>query len=225
MEPQLKPGDIVFTRGAGPISRMVRAFTRTFGEPRTKVNHVGVIVAVATPPLASGTARPFRGVEGGPVETAILVEALSTVKRHGLTERYGKRTDRVAVYRPTNLTPKEVRTIVAAAEAYVGRKYGYGKIALHFLDWMLLGAYAFRRLGRMEDYPICSWLVASAYAKAGKDFGVAAGAASPDDIWDFCVANAGTYEPVRPLARLVPGPRASPAPQPTPATAPLPAKK
>ena len=53
------------------------------------------------------------------------------------------------------------------------------------LDWILQGAYVFRRLTSDQRYPICSWLVAHAFSKAGKNFGVAAGAAQPDDIWDF----------------------------------------
>jgi hypothetical protein len=36
-----------------------------------------------------------------------------------------------------------------------------------------------------NKYPICSWVVADAFAKVGKDFGVEVGMATPDDIWDF----------------------------------------
>lgn len=123
-------------------------------------------------------------VEGGPVTTAVAVEARSRVLRHSFWDAYGPPcTDAVAVYRAKNLTDEQIGTIVAKAEEYVGDRYGYVKIAAHVLDWCLLGAYLFRRVAAMDKYPICSWVVACAYAKAGKNFGVAPGAATPDDIW------------------------------------------
>jgi hypothetical protein len=172
------------TQGGGLFSRLIRLGTRRIGEGRTKVNHVGLIVV------------------DGTIDEAIAVEALSTVKRHRFARYRGKRTN-VAVYRPTNLTDEELQTIVAAAERYVGRKYGYRKIAAHFLDWLLQGAYVFRRLTNDDKYPICSWVVAQAFWKAGKDFGVAAGTASPDDIWDFIVKkHPDRYDEIVPLGRL-----------------------
>jgi len=62
----LEPGDVFLTRGQAFISRAIRFFTRDAGEKRTKVNHVGVVV------------------EAGEITTAIVVEALSRVKRHRL---------------------------------------------------------------------------------------------------------------------------------------------
>ena len=67
---------------------------------------------------------------------------------------------------------------------------------------MLQGAYVFRRLDQMDKYPICSWLVAHSYKKIGKDFRVPAGAATPDDIWDFCDKNPDKYRRVRSLGLL-----------------------
>ncbi len=162
-----EPADIVLTRGTGLLSRLIRFFTRSVGEPRTKANHVGVIVEAGTPP-----------------QNAILVEALSRVKKHSL-ERYVDGKTQVAIYRATNLTNEEKTVIVKAANRYVGRPYGVFKMFLHLLDWTLQGTYWFRRLSRSDSYPICSWLVAHSYAKAGKYFGVDPGAASPDDIADF----------------------------------------
>jgi hypothetical protein len=52
--------------------------------------------------------------------------------------------------------------------------------------------------------PVCSWLVAQAYAKAGETFGVPPGAASPDDIWDYVTAHPKKYLMLHPLAPLVP---------------------
>lgn len=185
MDPILQPCDVFLTRGTSLVSRLIRIFTRSFGERRTLVNHVGVIVQQGAP------------------QTAVGVEALSHVRRGTLWSRYGPRSsDLIAVYRPLNLSAAEQAAIVAAAQGYVGRTYGYLAIAAHVLDWCLLGAYCARRLVRMERYPICSWLVAHAFGKADKHFGVAAGMATPDDIWDFVTTRPQSYTLIRPLSRL-----------------------
>ena len=107
MNPPLKAGDVFLTCGTGPISWLIRKFTRGIGEKRTKVNHVGLIV------------------KGGPVDEAIAVEALVRVKSHSLWSQYGPPSaDLVAVYRPKNLTADEIDTIVRTAEKYVTEKFG-----------------------------------------------------------------------------------------------------
>lgn len=187
MKTDLLPGDVFMTRGSGFVSGAIRFFTRTIGEKRTRVNHVGVVVS------------------GGGLTSAAVVEALIKVREIKLGDGYGPpKTDKVAIYRPINLTRTEIDTIVAEAREQVGKSYGFLKIVGHFLDWLLLGAYIFRRLTRNGDYPICSWLVAHAFAKAGKSFGVDPGAATPDDIWDFIVASPDKYEMVHPLEQLRP---------------------
>jgi len=62
----LEPGDIFLTRGCDLISRAIRFFTKSIGEKRTKVNHVGLVV------------------QRGNIKTAIVVEAQSKVVRHKL---------------------------------------------------------------------------------------------------------------------------------------------
>lgn len=170
----LKPGDIFLTRGDGLISKLIRFFSRTGGESRTRVNHVGIVVD----------------------DKLTVVEALTKVKRHTLFDEYGKTNTQIAVYRPLNLTPEELEKIVAKAESYVGATYGYSKIVAHLGDWFLGGRYFFRRFASMDKYPICSWLVAAAYAAADKDFGCPVGLAEPDDIWDFVNANPDKYKEV-----------------------------
>ena len=101
-----------------------------------------------------------------------------------------------------DLTDEEIRTIVNAANGYVGRRYGVLKLVTHLGDWFLQGAYVFRRLTSDDRYPICSWLVACSFAKAGKNFGVEPGAASPDDIWDFCTREKDKYVEVLKLGPL-----------------------
>lgn len=184
MEALLQPGDIVMTRGEGFLGRAIRFFTRHIGESRSKVNHVGIVV------------------QGGTIEQAVMVEALRRVVRHKLIDEYGGKRDQVAIARPTRLPKAELERVVAEANGYVGRTYGYFKIVLHALDWTLQGAYVFRRLGQMDSYPICSWLVAKAYSLAGVYFGVSPGAATPDDIWDYVTTHPAEFSRVRPLSRL-----------------------
>jgi hypothetical protein len=185
----LRPGDIFLTRGRRVASWFIRFLTRRVGEERTKVNHVGLVV------------------ERGFLAEAIVVEALmrsGRVKQHRLWEEYGPPCrDAVAVYRPINLSEREISAIVARVQSYVGKRYGCLKIAAHLLDWLCLGAYLFRRMVPDGDYPICSWVVADAYASVGKHFGVLPGAATPDDIWDFVAERKPSYfVQVRPLVPL-----------------------
>ncbi|MGD9349692.1 MAG: hypothetical protein PVF71_08550 [Desulfobacterales bacterium] len=181
----LLPGDVFLTYGAGFFSKLIRIFTRTIGESRTRVNHTGIVVTE------------------GDIETCQVVETLLRVRKHRLWKRYGPFShDRVAVYRPVNLTPEEIDTIVASALKQVGKRYGIFTVFGHLLDWLLLGAYVFRRITQNANYPICSWLVAYAFARAGKNFNVEPGAAQPDDIWDFIQKNPDKYQQIHPLEQI-----------------------
>lgn len=184
---ELLPCDVFLTKGSSFVSRAIRFFTRHFGESRTQVNHVGIMVG------------------GGSLHSAIAVEALTKVKRHPLGRYAKQQATGVAVYRPLNLTADEMAAVAAKAESYVDRPYGWFKIATHLADWALLGAYVFRRMTDDDRYPICSWVVAQAFAAADKDFGVEPGAASPDDIWDFVTANPDKYTEIRGLEPIPEG--------------------
>jgi hypothetical protein len=124
----LERGDLVLTRSLGLVGWAICTFTRHFGESRTKATHTGIVV------------------EGGPLETTVIVGALTTVKRHRLWDRYATRNSEVAVFRPLNLTDEQITAVIIKAESYVGRKYGYAKLLAHWADWVLQGAYVFRRL-------------------------------------------------------------------------------
>lgn len=186
MDVELKAGDIFLTKGNSIISRLIRFFSRNIGESRTMVNHVGLIV------------------EPGVLRTAVEIEAIRFVTRRTLWSGYGPpSTDCVAIFRADNLTEDDVRKITARAQSMVGVTYGWIAIVAHLLDWCLNGAYVFRRLVPDMRYPICSWLVADAFAQAGKNFGVAPGAAEPDDIWDFVTSHEPAYyAQVYPLQKL-----------------------
>lgn len=183
---RLEPCDIFLTKGTSFVSKAIRFLTTRFGEKRSQVNHVGIIV------------------DGGTLHSAIAVEALSKVRMHALRRYAKKRKTGVAIYRPTNLTDEEKEAIVAKAKTYVDAPYGYLKIVAHLLDWGLQGAYVFRRVTKDDSYPICSWVVAHAYKAAGKSFGVEAWAANPDHIWDFVHNETDKYDQIRGL-RPIPG--------------------
>jgi len=181
---QLLPGDIVLTRSGGIVGWAIRTFTRHVGESRTEATHCAVVVM------------------GGVLHNAVIVEALSSVRKHALRERYMGSRHYVSVFRPLQLDDGQIRRIVAKAESYVGRRYGYLKLLAHWADWLLQGAYVFRRLASEDRYPICSWVVAHAFAAAGTHFDVEPGAATPDDIWDFVGEHPDRFAPVLPPSRL-----------------------
>ena len=173
----LQLGDIALFQGQAWISKAIRVLTRTRGELETKANHVGII-------LVDGTER-----------SAVVIEALNTVQLNVLYPKHER--DLVAIARPINLCDKDRKFIGLNALKYLNRRYGYLKIVLHFLDRIIGGRYFFRRLGRIKRYPICSFLVADAFAAIGLDFGVPVGQAQPDDIWDFVKANPDKYKIIR----------------------------
>ena len=179
-----RAGDIVFVRGDSWLSRAIRRLTQDRGEAATVASHVGILIRGSD-------------VLGG----ALIVEALMKVMRHRVNEKYKPGKGKLAVFRPVTLTDNELDSVLETANSYVGRKYGVLKIFLHFGDFCLGGCYFFRKMGVLDSHPICSYLVAKCFSAVGKDFGVPDKAASPDDIWDFCLASRH-YSLVRPLASL-----------------------
>lgn len=181
----LVAGDLFFTCGDSKVSKLIRWFTRSKGEAKTQVNHVGLVIG------------------GGTLGEAVIIEAVRTVQIGRLMRRYGPpKTDRVAVYRCIGVSMIDLAEACLAAESYEGRKYGYLKIAAHALDRLIGGKYVFRRLAGMDNYPICSWLVAYSFEKIGISFGVPADAADPDDIWDWVASHPRKFRAVRPLTQL-----------------------
>lgn len=174
---QLLPGDIVLTRSRSLLGWAIRYFEQRPGDPAW-ANHVGMIVTA------------------GDEHTAELVEALWKVRRGPLWQLYGppagaddKRPE-IAVYRLCEPLPDHRQAAAAHAETFVGRQYGAWKLIAHAADWWLtrkLGTevFGFRRLLRMDRYPICSYLVADAWAQGGVSFEVPPGSADPDHIHDY----------------------------------------
>ena len=166
----LKQGDIVLTRGYTLISTAIRFFQKNKNEDDSMVNHTGIILVDAE------------------IEDAEIIEALSKVKCHKLVDAYAGTKEKIAIFRKHGLSGTERSCITRKAYSYVGRKYGFMKIVGHALDRCIGGKYVFRKLFRMDDYPICSWIVAYAYDVLDIVFNnVEPWACQPDDIWDECM--------------------------------------
>lgn len=166
------------------FSRLIRIGEKSLGEEKSIVNHVGIVS------------------QFGPIDVADVIEALVTVKKHTLFEQYHNKSDKVAIFRPLNLSFEQSLEIILKANSYVGRNYGYSKIVTHALDYFIGKKYIFRRLTHSDNYPICSWVVSHSYKAAGLDFGCPPGMADPDDIWDFCVGNPDKYSCVLDLTNI-----------------------
>jgi len=163
----LKNADIVLTARAGVLGQLIRELERGPFEEKSIVEHCGIITKPGTVAQAKITECLARGT----VERNVLVYCGPDVSG--------------AIYRRKNLTPALANIITIKALNYVGRHYGYLKLLCHAADYFLGGRYVFRKLCRMDNYPICSWLVAHSFAAAGIWFdGVDADYVQPDDIWD-----------------------------------------
>jgi len=161
--PKFQPGDIVCFGDRSWLSRAIKWFTRSRGEPPTKCSHVGLMY-----------------------DSEMVCEALRKVRIHPILTRLEESGWR-QVYRATGLTKVQRKAIMLQCEYYKGKSYGWWKNLAHALD-SLLGGYVFRRLLFMDRYPVCSWLVAWVYERCVKHFffGLAANAVQPDDIHDAC---------------------------------------
>jgi hypothetical protein len=177
----LLPGDIVLTRGSNFIAKAILFFQRTKKESPSIVNHSGVSII-----------------------GLMIVEALSRVMFHDLVKQYGGTKESVVIFRRKDLTVSQRQSIADLSMTYVGKDYGYLKIAAHMGDWLLGGKYFFRKMAGMDKYPICSWVVSHAYFKAvGVRFlGLDPNYVEPDDIWDEVTKNYDKWECILPLQYL-----------------------
>lgn len=183
--PYLEPGDLVLTRGKGWVSKAIRFLTRGIGEPRTKVNHAGLITAP------------------GLLTSAVIVEAIRKVERNRLWIRYGPPDgDDVAIFRHRFITMEARARVAARMESFVGRKYDHLSIVGHTLDYFLLGAYFFRRILRRPRYAQCIWATAEACDDVGVRFGGPPAEMSPDHAWDWVKSHPDQWEEIHPLGPL-----------------------
>jgi len=164
----LETGDIIHVQSRGLLSLLVRWFSRAEKEEKTWASHSAMVLRVG--------------------EKIEIIEALYKVVIRPITAYTGGKSKLVVCRRPGGLDDEQRRRIIEKAEDYRGRKYGCLKIVAHALDRLFNNKYVFRRLTRMDDYPICSWLVAYVYDRVlGCRFGAPPNAVQPDDLLDHCV--------------------------------------
>jgi hypothetical protein len=164
----LETGDVIHVQGCGLLSRLIRWFSRACSEPKTWASHSAMVLRV-----------------GDKIE---IIEALRKVVVRPISEYARTRARLLVCRKPGGLDPDQKKKIIEKAQDYRGRRYGVGKIVAHALDRLFDNRYIFRRLARMDDYPICSWLVAYVYDRVlNFHFGVPPNAAQPDDLLDHCV--------------------------------------
>lgn len=181
----VQPCDIFFSRGNKLISKAIRFFERSEKDPHIYVDHTGLFVESEIP-----------------INKAVCIEARVKVYRHNFWKHYYTKKDKVAIYRPLNLTLHEKEIILLKAQSYVGLSYGYIKIAAHFLDYFFGGKNIFRRFLSSDEHPICSWVVAQSFYAIGKTFGIEGTIANPENIWDFVKNNPDKYQCIHNLEYL-----------------------
>lgn len=165
---EVRLGDILLVRSNGWIAKLIRWRTRSRGEDRTAINHVGLVTRI-TPEIYVTEALWMKGVVEHPLEVAYRGE--------------GKE---YAIASPLGLTDIESERIHSAAKHMVGFRYGARKIFLRLigLGWLAYG----------NRNPDCGWLVARSYVEGtGWDFAAKHNwrNTTPDDIWDYIEAHLG----------------------------------
>lgn len=167
----LNEGDIIGVRSEGLISWSIALGSCSIGEKHTRISHVGMIT------------------KGGSWDKALITEALTTVVERPISSY---KNVKMVIYEP-RISMDVASLLVKKALDYKGRKYGWLKIAAHFGDFCLNGAYFFRRFCKMDRYPICSWLVGHCYSQIGVLFDKPIKALQPDDIDDFCLVHPNQF--------------------------------
>ncbi|MCA0445326.1 MAG: hypothetical protein LCH54_03760 [Bacteroidetes bacterium] len=167
----LQPCDIIHVRANTLLGKLIRFFSKEKDGKPSWASHTAMVLEV----------------EGNQVQ---IIEALATIKIHPIEDliKSGNvfKIDRISL----GLTWGQQLIITTIARKYEGRKYGYPAIVAHFADWLLGGRYLVRKWMKMENYPICSWLVAHSYLKgAGIRLTAYPEGAQPDDIMEFCESN------------------------------------
>ena len=193
-------GDLFFTRSDSWLGKAIRLMTREIGEPPSIYQHVGIVVKSA-PTWAD----------------AVVVEALAS----GVVERrfgdgYDLTAKRVEVWRYHDT--KTRRLAAFKARKRIGQNYGYLKLLLHAGDWLVSrGRFRLlRRLGKVDRWPICSYLAAVAYKRADQEVRAASKVQrspfwrgfnpetmTPDDLHD-AVTRSALWRVVRPAGSVTP---------------------
>lgn len=162
------PSDLFFTHSDFLLARSIQWCCQSPGEPRTYANH-----------------------QAGLVLGEKVLEALTTVVSTPLHDWILKHEDFV-VARHRHLTELERAQIALTAMQYEGRKYGYGKIALHLFDSLISKVVRrdlclFRKFIHEKEDPICNLVFNWAFEEHGYTFGKPAHLTDPDSTLDYII--------------------------------------
>ena len=175
LEPHIiEVGDIVHVQGRSLFSRIIRWVTRSSNEKFSWSSHSALVTKVGN------------SIEV--IDSAVVQVVVRSIQSYEILK------SRVLVSRvPGGLSARQKEMFVTKALEYEGRLYGAFKLLVHALDRFFDNRYVFRRLATMDQYPICSWIVAYCYKGVlGLLFGSLPNAAQPDDILDYCMASRWT---------------------------------
>lgn len=182
--PFAQPGDVIFARGHGLLSRLIRWAERSKGESESWANHVGGVTTPGylVPPQNRITAL------------AKVSESLWTVdenvwwERHGLEEGYT-----VAVFRPRHFTGNEgVQRVVENWRSRTGNKYGWWRLFGFLGERLTGGLIPFTKLFFKDDRIVCSNHVLLGLATDGIKIDTDDGdphRLDPDEFCDYCIAH------------------------------------
>lgn len=169
MMPTFQPGDILAVRGKGFFARGILAATGN------TVSHVGMV---------TGT-EPF----------VIIIEALLRVKTRPIEESIAD-AERAYLLQDISLSADQREAIVRRALKFSAADYGWGDIVLQLANAVFRTTWFTNHLtfGLLDQFPICSYLVAESYMEAGLTFGKEnEESITPADIFNFAQENPSIY--------------------------------
>jgi hypothetical protein len=209
-------GDTFFSHSDSILGGLIRWAETDPGESMAWTNHCGVVVEsgwMVPPAEAQDLEYPALAVR-----LAVVVEALSTVKRQAWWTAHRDAVadgQEVRVFRPVPAyTYMEALHFAEVAQGYVGDKYGWWKLALQLADRALFkGRKVLSNLCFIDSRPICSYLAAHVNDAARPigtptaaplwpvrpwpGFGMNPDGADPDSMLRYCLAHPDEWQEVR----------------------------
>ena len=167
------PGDILCVRGVGWLSDGIAKAEYAGFEPAKSATHVGIFI--------TGSPAP------------IVVEALARVKTNPLLVSIASAYKAYAMH-DISITDEQRQAIVNEALRFSANSYGWFDLFAQLADASFSTTWFTNRMaGMLKRWPICSYVVGSAYDKIGLNFGVDTASVRPSDILRFGLANPALY--------------------------------
>jgi hypothetical protein len=163
----MKIGDVILVRGSSWLAHGILAATGN------TVSHVGLVISVDPP---------------------ICIEALTRVKTNLLAVTIGN-VEKAYVGSDPTLSDVERNAIVAKALTLSSASYGWTELALQLADAAFHSTWPTDHLSfELRKHPICSFLVATAYACVGRSFDKESQSVTPADCYAWFKAHGGLTE-------------------------------